>query len=443
MFDLPKYGDGVCLARMAALLDALSVDRARLQNISVVVTGSNGKGSTAAFCAGIGRASGLRTGLFTSPHLHRFNERFQVDGTPIGDDALARLVSRIETAISEISLRWNEAFGAFEALFALACLHFQESECDFAVFEAGIGGRYDPVRLVGALAVCVTSVDYEHVELLGDSLELIVSDKSDACAAGGSIVYGENCRKLRPHILEYNHNRAASRRCSSATRSEIDNEAKSRRHAGQRFDFRFGHHDFRSARNASSRRVPVQQRGDCRRAVSCCGCAISGPGRCHSAIEAAVRSGLRDARWPGRLEVIQREPLTIVDVGHTPDAITQSLASLKAIHGAEGWILVVGVSRDKNTSEIAGALAPSFDTIICTAAHHKGAGAENIAAAVRKANPQADVRIAAAIEDAVGLSDTLAASSNRKIYVAGGLFSAIEYASVALGERACRICNFF
>ena len=71
----------------------------------------------------------------------------------------------------------------FEALFALACLHFQESQCDFAVFEAGIGGRYDPVRLIGARETCVTSVDYEHVELLGNSLELIASDKSDACAS--------------------------------------------------------------------------------------------------------------------------------------------------------------------------------------------------------------------------------------------------------------------
>ena len=72
------------------------------------------------------------------------------------------------------------------------------------MFEAGIGGRYDPVRLVGARETCVTSVDYEHVELLGNSLELIASDKSDACAAGGTIVYGENCRGLRPHLVEYN-----------------------------------------------------------------------------------------------------------------------------------------------------------------------------------------------------------------------------------------------
>ena len=141
MFDLPKYGDGVCLTRLAALLDTLAVDRAWLSRISVVVTGSNGKGSTAAFCAGIGRAYGLRTGLFTSPHLYRVNERCQVDGADIGDDDLARLVSRVEAAIADISQASGENFGAFEALFALACLHFQERNCDFAVFEAGIGGR--------------------------------------------------------------------------------------------------------------------------------------------------------------------------------------------------------------------------------------------------------------------------------------------------------------
>ena len=132
------------------LLDALGIDRARLQRSSVVVTGSNGKGSTAAMCAGIGRACGLRTGLFTSPHLFRFNERIQIDGVEISDDAFTRLKLRVEAAIATVSNRMGEKFGAFEALFALACLHFQESGCDFAVFEAGIGGRYDPVRLVGA-----------------------------------------------------------------------------------------------------------------------------------------------------------------------------------------------------------------------------------------------------------------------------------------------------
>jgi dihydrofolate synthase/folylpolyglutamate synthase len=432
VFDLPKYGDGVCLARLAELLDALSVDRARLQRTSVVVTGSNGKGSTAAFCAGIGRGYGLRTGLFTSPHLFRFNERFQVDGMPIEDGALARLVARIEAEITELSRRHSEKYGAFEALFALACLYFQQSNCDFAVFEAGIGGRYDPVRLVGARFTCVTSVDTEHTELLGDSLELICSDKSDACASGGTIIYGENCRGLRRHIAEYNRNRDV-KSLFVRDQIEIGNEAASA--ALQRFDFQFGDTEFQALdmsllgsfqfNNAAiAITLFLQWLGQAR------------PGETPAKIGAAVRSGLSDTRWPGRLEVIAQQPLTIIDVGHTPDGIRQSLASLKAIHGSEGWILVVGVSKDKKAGEIVSLLAPSFDTIVCTAAYHKGVDAETIAAAAWKTNPSAAIHVAATIEDAVRVSQELAKSLERKIFVAGGLFLAIEYATAAKGGRA-------
>ena len=166
------------------------------------------------------------------------------------------------------------------------------------------------------------------------------------------------------------------------------------------------------------------------------------PGDTSARIEGAVRSGLRDARWPGRFEAIRQEPLTVVDVGHTPDGIRQSLESLKAVYGAGGWILVTGVSIDKEAGEIVGALAPSFDTIICTKAFHKGLDAENIATAAREANPQATIHIAAAVKDAVAVSQRLAASQNQRIYVAGGLFLAIEYATAARGGRAEEL-NFF
>ena len=397
VFDLPKYGDGVCLARMAELLDVLAVDRAQAAAHLGGGDGLQRQGLYRGVLRRIGRAYGLRTGLFTSPHLYRFNERFQVDGAPIGDDDLARLVSRIEAAIAEISQRRGEKFGAFEAMFALACLYFQERECDFAVFEAGIGGRYDPVRLVGALATCVTSVDYEHVELLGHSLELIVSDKSDACASGGTIVYGENCRSLRPHLIEYNRHRAIT---SLFVRDQIGIGGETVSASAQRFDFRFGDYEFRSLDIGL---LGAFQFNNAAIAITLFLLWLERmrPAETPAAIEAAVRSGLRDTRWPGRLEVIRQEPLTVIDVGHTPDGIRQSLASLKAIYGAQGWILVVGVSFDKKIDEIVGALAPSFDTIICTTAHHKGGDAETIAAAVRKVNPQASVHVAATIEDAV------------------------------------------
>jgi dihydrofolate synthase/folylpolyglutamate synthase len=432
VFDLPKYGDGICLARMAGLLEAIGIDRARLQRISVVVTGSNGKGSTAAMCAQIGRACGLRTGLFTSPHLFRFNERIQVDGEEIADAAFAPLKREVEAAIAAVSKRMDQKFGAFEALFALACLHFQESGCDFAVFEAGIGGRYDPARLVGAHQTCVTSVDYEHVGLLGNTLELIVSDKSDACAAGGTIVYGENCRGLRPHLLEYNR----ARGCTPLfVRDDIriDNEVTAA--SGQHFDFQFGSHDFR--------RLELNLPGAFQFNNSAVAAGLfllwlqrEQPRQAPDRIEAAIRDGLRAARWPGRLEVIQPDPLTVIDVGHTPDGIRQSLASLTAIHGRDGWILVTGASHDKNADEIIGALAPSFDTIICTAAHHKGADAQVIAAAARRGNPKANIHVAATVADAVRLSQEMASAQGRRVYVAGGLFLAIEYATIAKGGRA-------
>jgi dihydrofolate synthase / folylpolyglutamate synthase len=432
LFDLPKYGDGICLARLAALLEALAIDRASLQRRAVVVTGSNGKGSTAAFCAGIGRAFGLRTGLFTSPHLYRFNERFQINGDPIDDAALAQLVARIETTIADVSRRNSEQFGAFEAQFALACLYFGEASCDFMVFEAGIGGRYDPVRLVGALASGVTSVDFEHVELLGHSLQLIASDKSDACASGGTVVYGENLRSLRPHLVEYNRNRNVE---SVFVRDQIEIGNEQVSAAGQRFDFRFADHDFASLELG----MPgAFQRNNAAIATAqfLLWVAPMRPGADAAAVEAAVRTGLCDTRWPGRIETIRQHPLTIIDVGHTPDGVRQALASLKAIHGDDGWILVLGISRDKNVDAIAAQLAPAFDTIVCTAAHHKGVEPQRIATAARSANATAEIHLAETIEDAVRLSTLLAQTSGRKIYVAGGLFVAVEYATVARDERA-------
>jgi dihydrofolate synthase / folylpolyglutamate synthase len=432
VFALPKYGDGICLARLAELLEKLGVDRSWLSQIAVVVTGSNGKGSTAAFCAAIGRAFGLRTGLFTSPHLYRFNERFQVDGMPITDGDLSQLGSQISTAIAEISHRRGQRFGSFEAMFALACLHFQESGCDFAVFEAGIGGRYDPVRLVGARTICVSSVDYEHTELLGHSLDLIASDKSDACASGGTIIYGENCRALRPHLLEYNRYRDVS---ALFVRDEIGIENESILTPAQRFDFRLNatllpglEINLSGAFQFNNAAIAV--------ALFLLWLARARPPASAHAVETAVRAGLRDARWPGRLETIQRAPLAVIDVGHTPDAIGQSLAGLKAIYGDENWILVVGVSTDKKAGEIVEALVPSFDTIICTSAHHKGHQAETIAGAVRQANSGAIVHVAESIEAAVALSNKIASSRARKIYVAGSLFLAIEYAVIARGGRA-------
>jgi dihydrofolate synthase/folylpolyglutamate synthase len=431
VFKLPKYGEGVCLARLSELLTLLGIDRDALQRRSLVITGSNGKGSTAALCAGIGRALGLCCGLFTSPHLYRFSERFQIDGRPIDDATLARLVAEVEAGISEVGRRRGEQFGAFEAQFALACLYFQNAGCGLAVFEAGIGGRFDPVRLVGAQLTAVTSVDLEHVALLGHSLQLIAADKSDACAAGGTVIYGENCRGLRDHLAAYNRAREVA---GLFVRDEIEIGGEVLTTLPQRFDLRIDGADYA----ALELRLPgAFQVNNAAIAVALLRLWLR---RNHPELlarsEPAIREGLRETFWPGRLETIRAQPLTVVDAGHTPDAIRRALAALHAIHGTADWILVLGVSQDKKASEIVAELAPSFDRIVATSAHHKGAAAADIAAAARAANPTAAIELAPDIADALRLSTDLATQSGRRIYVAGGLFLAIEYAYAARGGRA-------
>jgi len=134
--------------------------------------------------------------------------------------------------------------------------------------------------------------------------------------------------------------------------------------------------------------------------------------------------------------VIAQHPFTVIDVGHTPDGVRQSLAGLLQNFGAERWMLVIGISRDKKVADIASILAPAFDTIICTSAHHKGGDAAALAALMQQLNPAADVEVFASIEQAFAASRTRAFALNRRIYVAGGLFTAIEFAAVARGLDA-------
>jgi dihydrofolate synthase/folylpolyglutamate synthase len=284
----------------------------------------------------------------------------------------------------------------------------------------------------------VASVDLEHVSLLGNSLILIASDKSDACAAGGTIIYGENCRPLRDHLIAYNRGRNVR---SLFVRDEIEIDGERILDGGQRFDLRVGIHRFDNLKINLPGAFQINNA-----AIAAClflrWAETATPAIDPATLERAVRDGLAQARWPGRLELIRHHPLTVIDVGHTPDGIARALVGLHQTYGKGDWLLVVGVSYDKSAREIVALLAPAFETIVCTAAHHKGAPPEQIAAAARDAHPDAAIHIAATIEDSVALSTTLATAQGRKIFVAGGLFLAVEYAT-AVGRGVPKDLNFF
>src|SRR5262245_17630820 len=345
----PKFGKGPGLERILAAADKLGVDIASFGPCGVGVVGSNGKGSTAAMTAALLQQQGVSVGLFTSPHLLDLNERFRIDGEDISDDALAHHWQRVLEAAH--AARAHETLGGFEFLFLIAADWFAARGCQHTVWEAGIGGRLDPVRLIQASRLALTSLDLEHTDLLGESLEAIARDKLDAAPVAATIFVSASCEPLRSAIEAH----CAARGVTPVfvASEELGDIAAPLMGAHQRENAALA---LRLARDFAP----------------------------FSASQ--VATGFAATRWPGRLEVIEAEPLVAIDVGHTPAGVRAALAGFEAMRGGRDGLLVCGVSHDKNVAEIIGSLAPAFATVICASARHKGAPAGEIAALVAKAN---------------------------------------------------------
>ncbi len=198
----PKFGKGPSLERVAAIADLLGLDLARFGEMGAVVVGSNGKGSTAAMCAALLQQRGAPVGLFTSPHLLDLNERFRIGDEDIDDDELAHHWDRVAAAVHLAGK--TEELGGFEFLFLIAADWFVARGCAHTVWEAGIGGRLDPVRLIRARRLGLTALDLEHTHLLGATLEEIARDKADAAPDGANLYIGESCAPvfdvLKAHV---------------------------------------------------------------------------------------------------------------------------------------------------------------------------------------------------------------------------------------------------
>ncbi|MEZ4390419.1 MAG: hypothetical protein R3A48_04925 [Polyangiales bacterium] len=431
MFDLPKFGRGPSLARVDALLDACGVDREGLASRAIVVTGSNGKGSACAFLTRVAMAAGLRVGTFTSPHLRRPNERLCVNAREIEDEALRSLVAEVSARVATLEARLGEgSVGAFEAQLVAAALWFQREGAELVALEAGIGGRLDPTRLARASVSALTSVDLEHTELLGATRELIALDKADACAPGGVTVHGEGLDDLRELLSANARLRSVDARFVGRDARVLDARDDG---AGLGFTLEtpWGRHE--GLRSALHGRYQASN-------AACAAVAFgawlerSGRGLHPRDYDRALREGLAAATWPGRLEVVSQEPLTVVDVGHTPDAVARAADGLFEAFGRERWLLVTGVSVDKRAEAIVAALKPRFSRVVCTQAHHKGRDAGELAAMLRDAPGEAELFVEPALEGAARLAARLARSQGLRVFVVGGLFLAVEFLELARGR---------
>jgi dihydrofolate synthase/folylpolyglutamate synthase len=436
LLRLPKYGDGVGLHRVRFLMEACGIDADEVSERAIAVTGSNGKGSTARIASELMGAAGGDVGLFTSPHLYRYNERFRINGAPVADADLIAAMDRVLRAVEAYRAVHDDAIGAFEAQCVAALVLFLARKCRWLVLEAGIGGRYDPVRAARAPACGLVSLDLEHTELLGNTLLEIALDKLDATSRGGVAILGESCLPLAEQIRAF----AA---LSDITVQFVD-PADWRDHGihdgRQHFDIC---DDGLVFEGLQSRLVGRHQINNHAVALAVARARLKRSGVWPVAgIETLWREAVARVTWPGRLECIADDPLVVIDVGHTPEGIKAALAGFHALKGDREAILVTGGSKNKHVREMLEILAPNFDRILCTEAYHNGLATPEVEALVKASHPRALTAACTTIEDAVALARTEALRLGRAVYVAGGLFLAAEFAEGWRGGNSAKL-RFF
>jgi dihydrofolate synthase/folylpolyglutamate synthase len=389
----PKFGAGIGLHRVAGIADDLNIDLAALGRSAAAVVGSNGKGSTTAMCASILCETGASVGRFTSPHLFAINERFWRDGADVTDEALDPHWWRVEAAARTYQDKTSDQVGGFEFLFLVAASLFER--CAFTIWEAGIGGRFDPVRLLKAPRAALTALDLEHTTLLGDTLEEIAFDKIDAAPSGARLYLHMPKSSFRARIESY---------CAVRDVTPVFVAA----------DARFAP-PLAGAHQGENMALAIALAQDMT-----------------TLRDVQIAAGLAHTNWPGRLEKISDAPLIVIDVGHTPDAARRALDGFLEMAGSRLCVLVCGASIDKNAAEMLDILAPAFGQIICAQAPHKGRAAHEIAASAKAANPSAKVQVSVDLAEAHALALRLAGSEGA-IYAAGGLFLAIGFKAAHLG----------
>lgn len=299
------------------------------------VAGTKGKGSTSAFAASILSEAGFKVGLYTSPHLVDLRERIQVRGL-ISRKDFTRIISRIKPDAEKLRKTKLGQLTYYEILTALAFLYFQEKATDFVVLETGIGGRLDATNVADSYVCALTPISYEHTQVLGNTLEKIAAQKAGIIKKSTQIVI---TAAQRPQVLRVIKNRVKK----IGARLIVVNH---RQYPGLKINL-LGAHQLNNARVAVATV----------KALSRHGINIS---------EQAVKKGLRNTRWPGRLQVISQRPRIVLDGAQNR---ASSIALKKALQKCFKFgklILVFGVSQDKDVRGMLGQLAPLAGHIILT-----------------------------------------------------------------------------
>lgn len=311
---------------------------------SVLIAGTNGKGSTAAHLASIFRAAGLKTGLFTSPHLVRFHERIRVDGREIDDASLEALLSRWWPRFEE------DRPSFFEAVTALCFDHFAGLDLGMAVVEVGLGGRLDATNVLTPRASVITTIASDHTEILGRTLRGIALEKAGIVKAGGTLVLGVRASGPREAILGVARERGARVR-----RLGADARYAARGVTPRGTEFRLSIDSY-----SGTLRTPLLGAHQARNAALAALSAetvLRESGRAPAEIARAIEQGVATTTWPARAEWIDGDPPILLDVAHNVEGALALAATVRALWPSRPVSIVAAFSRDKAHPAILGALS--------------------------------------------------------------------------------------
>jgi dihydrofolate synthase / folylpolyglutamate synthase len=394
LFSLERFGMKFGLANIATLCAALGNPQDAFP--SIIIAGTNGKGSVTAMVDAALRAAGHRSARYTSPHLERLEERFVIDGHEVAPETLDRAAARIqataEALVASGGLASLPTF--FECTTAVAFELFREARVDIAVLEVGLGGRLDSTNIVSPIAAAIVSIDFDHEEQLGHTLASIAAEKAGVIKPGIPVV----CGPLPAEALDV-ITRICEQQRATLIRTDTD-PALAARVASMPIALAGAHQHANAA-------VAVRLLEAIDRDVAT-GLRVGAD---------AIGTGLATAAWPGRLETFTRGACRIVlDAAHNP-AGTRALASYLGQAAPGGVTLVFGAMRDKAVGEMLTALAPAAASIVCATAPGARAMPAGELAELAKSLGLPATAIADPIE-----AVTRACENGRPVVVAGSIF---------------------
>jgi dihydrofolate synthase/folylpolyglutamate synthase len=407
LYGIRLFGQKLGLETMQYLLQLIGDPQDSLQFIHIA--GTNGKGSVAAMLQAVLSGAGYKTGLYTSPHLVSFCERFQIDGQCIPESEVVRLVEGIKPVLEEVGA--HPEFRAptfFEAVTAIALCYFREQNVDVIVWETGLGGRLDATNVVTPLVSVITNIAFDHTQYLGETLTQIAAEKCGIIKSGVPAVTAaaaaEALAVIRRAAVAQASRLAVVGEDIRAVRLDEDEQCQRLAVTGTRQAY-------------GPLTIPLlgeHQTLNCATAVA----ALEASGL--SVTPQQVQDGLTRTSWPGRFQKVNNDPIVILDGAHNAAAADRLAATLREHFVGKELTLILGVLRDKNYDQMCQILAPLAENVLCVPVNsERTCDPDQLARWCKAANPAAHVSVCGNVSEAYAN----ALERNQKVIViAGSLF---------------------